>query len=51
MNLKNNLEIDLTDINSERVNLKTKENIYANQYLLDKQPYELNIVITSIIYI
>jgi len=42
------LEIDLTDINGDRVNLKAKENIYANQYLIDRQPYELNLVNISI---
>jgi hypothetical protein len=44
---KNPLEIDLTDVNGERVNIKTKENIYANLYLVDRQVYDLNYIITS----
>jgi len=48
VNNKNIAEIDLTDVNNDRVNIKSKENIKASTYLVDKQVYELNIVNLSI---
>ena len=44
---KPNLKIDLFDNYGERVNINSKNDIYANQYLIDRQCYELYMITTS----
>lgn len=39
---KKTLKIDLVDGNGERVNITTKGDCYAKEYLIDKQCYELH---------
>ena len=37
-----NIKIDLLDAKGEKVNINTKGDVYANEYLLEKTVYELN---------
>ena len=37
-----NIKIDLIDSKGEKVNINSKEDIYANEYLIEKTVYELN---------
>lgn len=41
------LKIELVDGNGEKVNINTKGDLYANQYLIDRQCYELHKLLTS----
>lgn len=44
---KTNLKVELFDINGERININSKNDIYANQYLMDRQCYELYMITTT----
>jgi len=48
---RNELKIDLVDVNGDRVNVYTKGNEYASHYLLDRQFYELHKVFYSKIFL
>ena len=37
-----NIKIDLVDAKGEKVNINTKGDVYANEYLIEKTVYELN---------
>ena len=41
-NERMNIKIDLIDSKGEKVNINSKEDIYANEYLIEKTVYELN---------
>ena len=45
------LKIDLVDVNGDRVFFNMKGDLYANQYLQDRQCYELHKVFNSMIFI
>jgi hypothetical protein len=47
---KSNLKIELFDMNGERININTKNDIYANQYLMDRQCYELYMITSRKIF-
>lgn len=47
---KTNLKIEVSDMNGERININSKNDIYANQYLIDRQCYELFMITTSNIF-
>lgn len=44
---KTNIKIELLDTLGERVNINMKNDIYANQYLVDRQCYELHMITPS----
>ena len=46
---KTKLKIELVDIHGDKVNINSKNDIYANQYLVDKQCYELNMMMSIIL--
>jgi len=48
---KKTLKIDLVDFNGDRVNITTRGDCYAKEYLIDKQCYELHRQYNSNIHI